>query len=70
MTITKDFNLKEFNAWSGAVDTKNTILDRGKEQQFEQLMEELYPNGISETALNDILWFDDEWIYKNLGIEN
>ena len=28
----------------------------------------LYPDGIDETQLNDILWFDSELVYEMLGI--
>ena len=34
------------------------------------LIEEVYPEGIDRTALNDLLWFDDEWIYEMLGMKN
>ena len=33
------------------------------------MVEELYPNGIEETGLNDLLWFEPEFIFGNLGIE-
>ena len=32
-------------------------------------MWEMFPEGLTETKLNDILWFEDEWIFDNLGIE-
>jgi len=60
--------LEDFEAWAGAVDTKQVIIDNNKETDFEFLIEELYPEGIDETQLNDILWFESEWIYKNLNI--
>jgi hypothetical protein len=60
--------LEDFDAWSGAVGTKQVIIDNNKEDDFEFLIEELYPEGIEETQLNDILWFESEWIYKNLNI--
>jgi hypothetical protein len=31
-------------------------------------MEDLYPDGLSETQLNDILWFEEDWIFEMLGI--
>ena len=60
--------LWNFDAWSGAKDTKQTILNNHKGEEFDQLIEELYPDGLSETQLNDILWFEPEWIYECLGI--
>jgi hypothetical protein len=29
----------------------------------------LYPEGMDETAVNDLLWFDFDWIKNLLGIE-
>ena len=69
MLIKTEKNLRNFEAWSGAIETKNLILDAGLEEEFEGLIEELYPNGLSDTELNDILWFDSDWILENLGIK-
>ena len=69
MTIKTETNLRNFETWSGATETKNLILDAGLEEEFEGLIEELYPNGLSDTELNDILWFDADWILENLGIK-
>ena len=69
MIIKTEKNLRNFEAWSGAIETKNLILDAGLEEEFEGLIEELYPNGLSHTELNDILWFDSDWILENLGIK-
>ena len=69
MKITVETNLRDFNAWSGAIYTKNLILDAGMEEEFEELIEEIYPDGLSDTQLNDILWFDADWILESLGIK-
>lgn len=67
-TFNDNMSLSNFDAWSGAKDTKETILENNKGEEFDSLIEELYPDGLSETQLNDILWFDSEWIYESLGI--
>ena len=69
MIIKTDTNLRDFDAWAGAIETKNLILDAGLEEEFESIIEQCSPEGISETNLNDLLWFDSEWILKMLGIE-
>lgn len=56
-------------AWSGARDTVEKIEDEGKGDEFVSLIEEVYPEGIDRTSLNDILWFDDEWVFESLGIK-
>jgi len=69
MKVTNEINLAEFNAWQGAEDTQETILNEGKEKQFDDLINELYSDGLTATELNDLLWFDSDWVYKQLGIE-
>ena len=69
MKVTNEINLAEFNAWQGAEDTQETILNEGKEKQFDDLINELYSDGLTATELNDLLWFDSDWVCKQLGIE-
>ena len=68
-TINEDQSLYDFNAWSGAIDTKKTIIENNKAEDFERLIDECYPDGLTETQLNDILWFETDWIFENLGID-
>lgn len=60
--------LIHFDAWSGAIDTKKTIIDNEKFDEFDDLIDELYPDGLTETQLNDILWFEEDYIFEQLGI--
>ena len=64
-----NLTLRNFDAWSGAVDTKETIINEGKDKEFDFLIEELYPDGLTDTQLNDLLWFEEDWIFEMLGIE-
>ena len=69
MIVTNDnLTLRDFKAWSGAKDTQETILNEGKGEEFDSLIDELYPDGIEETHLNDLLWFEEDWLYEMLGI--
>lgn len=69
MKVYEELNLKDFETWSGATVTKNKIIQADKEEEFEELIEELFPDGLSATKLNDILWFEDEYLLSTLGIE-
>ena len=69
MIIKTETNLRGFEAWSGATETKKIILDAGLEEEFEMLIDELYPEGLTDPELNDILWFDSDWILEALGIK-
>ena len=70
MTITYELDLNSFQAWSGAKDTLDRIQREGKCAELENILEELYPDGMTETQLNDLLWFDSESVYEWLGIRS
>lgn len=69
MKVITETELYGFQTWSGATVTKERIIAEGKEEEFNQFIEELYPDGLTDTELNDLLWFEDKWIYDALGIE-
>ena len=62
-------DFSDYRPWSGAVETYDRIEREGKLDDLEMLLEECYPEGITMTQINDILWFDDEWIYEQLGMQ-
>ena len=71
MKIYKEESLSNCEWWSGAVYTAQRIWEeQGREgfDQLEAILEDLYPDGIDETDLNDLLWFDAETVYEWLGI--
>lgn len=71
MEIRKDYNfddLKE-NSWSGAINTLETIEENEKEEELMQLLENTFSDVPTETEVNDFLWFDDDFIFEELGIE-
>ena len=69
MKIYSETSLENFEAWSGAVDTLDRVREAGKCDELESILEELDPEGMSETELNDLLWFEPETVFEWLGIE-
>ena len=69
MKITSEMSLKNFKAWRGAKDTLNKLIELDKCDDLEFILESEYPNGLTDAQLNDLLWFDQDWIYETLGIE-
>ena len=63
-------DLADFKAWSYATDTKQKIIDAGLGEDFINALEEIRPDGISETELNDLLWFDEEYCYSIVGLNS
>lgn len=68
MTITYELDLNSFKAWSGAIDTLDRIKREGKCEELESILEDTYPDGMTETELNDLLWFDADEVYSWLGL--
>ena len=74
MEIIREVNdfwtLKE-NSWSGALDTLKDIEDAGKEEELMNFLEETFACGNvpTETDVNDFLWFEREYIYDFLGLD-
>lgn len=66
MKIYKEESLSRFKFWSGAKDRAEKLTDQ-EFDQIESMLEELYPDGIDETKLNDLFWFEFETIAEWLG---
>lgn len=70
MKVIKEVNsVYDFEFWSGAKDTVEELTSYGVERVFE-ILEELYPDGMTETEVNDFFWFERETIADWLGYED
>ena len=70
MYIKKHYNnLANFEAWSGGLDTLNTIKEHDKIEDLSFLLEDIFHSKTpTETEINDFLWFDDGFIFDQLNI--
>lgn len=68
MKITYELDLENFHAWSGAVSTLERIRNAGLCKTLEDVLEDCFPDGMNETELNDLLWFDPEWCFHACGL--
>jgi len=66
ITIKRELNLQDFETWSGATETMKD-LTASEIETIEMNIVELYPDGLTETELNDILWFERDMIAEWLG---
>ena len=66
MKIYTENTLSNFEFWAGAKDTVK-YLTAEELDTIEMLLEEAYPEGMSETAINDFFWFEDDTIAEWLG---
>lgn len=67
MKITSEKNLVNFEFWGGAKDRANAFTYEELEQ-IEQELEQIYEE-IDETTLNDLFWFDIEFLCSLIGLE-
>jgi hypothetical protein len=66
MKITSEKSLRDFEFWSGAEDNAK-YLTYSEFDEIEQTIEELYPEGIDETNLNDLFWFEFDTVCEWIG---
>lgn len=65
MKVTSELDLQSFEFWSGAKDHRFTYSEL---KELESHLEELYPDGMSETEINDLVWFEEDFICDMIGL--
>ena len=68
MKIYKEESLRNFEFWSGAKENVKEFTDEQLDQ-IEAILEDMYPDGMDETQINDLFWFESETLREWLGIE-
>lgn len=66
MIITTEMPLQDFKFWCGAEDFASKLTSE-EFQQIEDMICDIYPDGVTDTQLNDIFWFDKEFICDCIG---
>ena len=63
------YRLKE-DSWSGALQTLEDIENANMEEEFMEHLEEVFcmEEEITDTELNDYIWFERDSIYESLGL--
>lgn len=60
MKVFTEISLKDFDAWSGGKDRLDVLIEQDACDEVERFIDEIFPEGLEETTLNDYLWFDVE----------
>ena len=68
--VIKDIDLNVYESNEAGQVTLDRIKEAGKVGEFEKLLEDMYPNGINEATLDDLLRFESDWLFDMLGISN
>ena len=71
MKIISETSLDRFEAWSGGRDTLDVIIEKDLCDQLEAMLEnDIFPDGCTDTELNDLLWFERDTIAEWLGFSD
>lgn len=71
MNIIVETTLENFEAWSGGEDTLDTLRDKDLCERLEYILEnDIFPDGCTDTDVNDFLWFERDYIAELLGFRN
>lgn len=69
MKVYSEKGFSDFEFWSGAKDRAEKLTTEEGNMVFACL-EECYPEGLSETEINDIFWFEEDFIAEVLGYQS
>lgn len=62
-------DLTLFKPWGGAKDIWDLIIAQDKLEALDKALEDMYPEGITATELNDILWFEKSWVIDSIDLK-
>lgn len=68
MKLTREESLSNFDFWAGAADRVKHLTEN-ELATIERELNELYPEGMSDTFLNDLFWFDFDFICELIGTD-
>lgn len=68
MTIKTEQSLRNFEFWSGAKSNAE-MMTAEELDSVESALEELYPDGMTDTEINDLFWFDFDYVCDLIGLE-
>jgi len=68
MKILTEQSLTNFEFWSGAKENAKE-LSYSQLEALESIIEDMYPDGCTDTTINDLMWFEFDTIKEWLGIE-
>ena len=63
-------SLENFEAWSGGRDTLEVLIEKGLCDTVEAFLEEALGEDVSDTDINDTLWFERDMIAEWCGFSS
>ena len=56
------------SAWGQAVEVLDEIYKAGMQNELMTYLEDIFNEGVDRTELNDLLAYDWEWVYSQIGM--
>lgn len=69
MKIYRDDSLRSFEFWSGAVENAEEFTFEELDRITEELEAADNGDGYEETQINDLMWFEPEYLASLIGLE-
>lgn len=66
MKVYEETTLNDFEFWAGAKD-RVKYLTYEELKTLTEILEDLYPEGVEDTTINDLFWFEEDTIAEWLG---
>ena len=66
MKILSEMKLRNFKFWAGAID-RVEYLTSEQLDTIEEVLIDMFPDGIDDTTINELFWFDGDTIAEWLG---
>ena len=70
ITVKQEMNFDDIrkSAWGQAVEALDEIYKAGMENELMAYLEDIFNEGVDRTELNDLLAYDWEWVYSQIGM--
>ena len=70
ITVKQEMNFDDIrkSAWGQAVEVLDEIYKAGMENELMAYLEDIFNEGVDRTELNDLLSYDWEWVYSQIGM--
>lgn len=68
MKVISEMSLTGFQFWAGAKDNAN-MLNYDELEQVGYMLEDIYSDGVEDTMINDLFWFEFNIVCEWLGLE-
>lgn len=68
LKLITDIDLDTYSSNEQGQETLDKIKEAGALPKLSALLEEMYPDGVNRETLDDLLWFESDWLFEMLGI--